>query len=663
MPSRPLDEWKVRQGPPPLPKASPAPCGHSHDPYGAAVDRQVWLCLAGRAQIGLDRGPDRAAKPCPLRRPAPLPPAPPNPSDPRAPLARWFWTAYLAPRKWALLLALLIMVIEGATLGTLSWLLKPLFDRVFTAGGQGALWMVGGAIFGLFAVRAATSLASKTLLARISQQVAAAMQSDLLAHLLRLDLGFFQTNSPGALIERVQGDTMAVQGIWISLLAGVGRDMVALLGLLAVAISIDPWWTLAAVIATPLLVLPAAVLRRYLRRKALLLRVSAGDRATRLDEIFHGIAAVKLNAVEAHQEARFAAILDRIVRAETKAARGRAVLPSLVDLATGFGFLAVLMLGGAAVADGSRSTGEFMAFFSAMVLTFQPIRRLGDMAGLWQTAAASLQRIAELLTLQPTQIRPRISRASPAPLPPALAFEDVRFGYGETEVLHGLSFTAAPGQVTALVGPSGAGKSTVFHLLTGLADPQGGAVRIAGVATTDLSLPDQRALFATVSQDSALFDEALRDNLTMGHDVSDAAVNAALTTAQAKGFVDALPQGLRTPAGPRGSTLSGGQRQRIAIARALLRDAPVLLLDEATSALDAASEDAFSRALDLAAEGRTTLVIAHRLATVRRAHQIVVMDQGRAVEVGSHEDLLAMGGLYARLYALQFQDRKENSHG
>lgn len=588
-----------------------------------------------------------------------MPPAPPDPANPDAPLARWFWRAYLAPRKGALALAFAIMVVEGSTLGALSWLLEPLFDRVFAEGGEAALWVVGGAIFGLFALRAATSLASKTLLARISQQVAARMQGDLLAHLLRLDLGFFQTHSPGALIERVQGDTMAVQGIWISLLAGVGRDLVALLGLLAVAISIDPLWTLAAVIATPLLVLPAAALRRYLRRKAMALRNSAGDRATRLDEIFHGIAAVKLNAVEAHQQARFAAILETIVVAETKAATGRAVLPSLVDLATGFGFLAVLMLGGAAVAEGTRTTGEFMAFFSAMVLTFQPIRRLGDMAGLWQTAAASLQRIAGLLVLHPAHTRPEASRAQPSPLPPTLEFDAVHFGYGDAPVLHGLGFTAPAGQVTALVGPSGAGKSTVFHLLTGLADPQSGVVRIAGVPTTDLSLADQRALFATVSQDSALFDEALRDNLTMGRTIPDAQIDAALTTAQAKAFVDALPQGLDTPAGPRGSTLSGGQRQRIAIARALLRDAPVLLLDEATSALDAASEDAFSRALDVAAQGRTTLVIAHRLATVRRAHQIVVMDQGRVAEVGTHDALLAKAGLYARLYALQFHDGKD----
>ncbi len=588
--------------------------------------------------------------------PADLPP--PDPAEGDGPLARWFWRSYLRPQTGLLLLAFLIMVIEGSTLGALSFMLEPLFDRVFGSSSSSGLWLVGGAIFGLFALRGLTSLVSKTLLASISQRVASAMQSRLLAHLLRLDMRFFQDNSPGALIERVQGDTMAVQGIWISIVSGIGRDVVALIGLFAVALSIDPWWTLAAIIGTPLLILPAAILRRYLRRKANLLRDQAGLRATRLDEIFHGIQAVKLNRMEAHQTARFDAILSRLVTAETKAAFGRAVLPSLVDVITGLGFLAVLVLGGREVAAGTRTTGEFMAFFSAMVLTFQPIRRLGDMAGLWQIGAASLQRIANLFAMQPSHRRPATGQ-HPTTLPPRLSFEDVHFGYGDEPVLRGLSFTAEPGKLTALVGPSGAGKSTVFHLLTGLSDPAQGTVRIDQIATTDMALPDQRALFSAVSQDSALFDESLRDNLILGQTgIASDQIDRALATAQATGFVAALPNGADTPAGPRGSNLSGGQRQRIAIARALLRDTPVLLMDEATSALDAASEAALATAMEQAAAGRTTLVIAHRLATVRHAHRIIVMDQGRAVETGTHVELLAQGGLYATLHALQFKDQE-----
>jgi len=576
-------------------------------------------------------------------------------------LLGWFWRSYLSSVKARLIAALGIMIVEGSTLGALSWLLEPLFDEVFSPGGQGALYTVGLAILGLFVLRAVASLASKTLLAGISQTVSNRMQADLLAHVLRLDGAFFQATSPGALIERVQGDSIAVQGIWIALISGIGRDVVALISLLAVAISIDADWTLAALIGVPLLVIPSLMLQRYLRRKAMVLRTEAGLRTTRLDEIFHGIQSVKLNGMEAYQAQRFRSILDRIRRAEVRSAAGRATMPSLVDVITGIGFFGVLLLGGREVADGSRTTGEFMAFFSAMTLTFQPIRRLGEMAGLWQSAAASLDRITQLLALTPAAARPETGLALPQSLrdgmAPALAFRDVHFSHGETPVLRGLTFTAEAGQMTALVGPSGAGKTTVFHLLTGLLDPASGEITANGQRLTDLSLAEQRNLFATVTQDAAMFDESLRENLRLGRPASDAAVLAALEAAQARGFVEAFPQGLDTPAGPRGSSLSGGQRQRIAIARALLRGAPVLLLDEATSALDAESEALVAAALARAGNGRTRLVIAHRLATVRDADKIVVIDLGRVVEEGPHEVLLARGGLYARLHDLQFRDQ------
>jgi ATP-binding cassette subfamily B protein/subfamily B ATP-binding cassette protein MsbA len=239
---------------------------------------------------------------------------------------------------------------------------------------------------------------------------------------------------------------------------------------------------------------------------------------------------------------------------------------------------------------------------------------------------------------------------------PDLQFDAVSFAYGDRTILDGLTFTAATGQMTALVGPSGAGKTTIFHLLTGLITPSAGRIRASGTDLHDLPLADQRALFASVTQDAAMFDETLRENLTLGRPIPDAQIIAALEAAQATGFVMAMPQGLDTPVGPRGSALSGGQRQRIAIARALLREAPVLLLDEATSALDAESETLVAEALSRFGAGRTRLVIAHRLATVRDADRIVVIDKGRVVEEGTHTALLAKGGLYARLHDLQFRE-------
>jgi len=572
-------------------------------------------------------------------------------------LFRRYWRQFLRPRAGLIALTFGTSILEGSTLGLLSWMLKPLFDQVFAAHSTQALLWVGTGILALFLIRAATSILNRWLMAKINQGTAAEMQKVLLRHLLTLDGAFFQKNAPGTLIERVQGDTAAAQGAVLTVVGGVGRDAVSLIGLFAVALSIDVTWTLAALIGAPLLMLPALGLQRYIRRKVSHMRQQSGLRATRLDEIFHGIQQVKLTRTETYQSDRFARIVDTIQQAEVKSTLGRAAMPALVDVVTGIGFFAVLLLGGAEVVSGARTTGEFMSFFTAMALTFQPIRRLGELAGLWQVAGASLERIFALLDTVSASQRPARSAARPASLPPAISFEDVRFGYdADHPVLNGLSFTAAAGKVTALVGASGAGKSTVFHLLTGLAEPGAGRILIGGADAAQMTLPDQRRLFAAVSQETGLFDETLRENLILGRDgIADSQLSRAIADANVAEFLSRLPAGLDTQAGPRGSALSGGQRQRIAIARALLADAPVLLLDEATSALDAASETAVTEALARAQEGRTTLVIAHRLATVRDADKIVVMEAGRVVEQGCHEELLARDGLYARLHALQFR--------
>lgn len=583
---------------------------------------------------------------------------PRTPADPRYSSGRLFgrlWHGYLKRHTGTMGLAFLLNVIEGSTLGALSWLIQPLFDRVFAPGGNNLLPWVGLAILGLFVLRAITSVASKAILTQVSQISSTAMQVDLLRHILTLDQGFFQKNPPGALMERVQGDTNAVQGVWSSVILGMGRDVVSLIGLFAVAVSIDPIWTLAALVGAPLLILPALVVQRYIRKKTRQMRVQAGARSTRLDEIFHGIQPIKLNRMETYQLDRFRRIVDVIVRGQLKMAVGRATMPALIDVITGIGFFAVLVLGGREIASGERTTGEFMSFFTAMALTFQPLRRLGDLSGFWQIAAASLERIYRLFDTEPQVLRRPVT-ATPKAGVPEILIEDVHFAYDDHPVLNGLSFRAAPGRMTALVGPSGAGKSTVFHLLTGLIEPRSGRVLLNRVDAADMALSDLRAQFAVVSQEAGLFDETIRENVTLGRDVPQDRLRAALEAAHVTEFVDGLPEGDLTPAGPRGSRLSGGQRQRVAIARALVSEAPVLLLDEATSALDAASEALVAEALSRLGEGRTTLVIAHRLSTVRQADRIVVMEEGRVVDQGTHEELLARGGLYAELHRLQFRN-------
>ncbi len=570
------------------------------------------------------------------------------------------WRGYLRRHMPMMALAMLFMVIEGSTLGLLSYMLMPLFDRVFVGQEAGAAWWVGGIILALFLTRAVTLMASRTILTRVAQVSSTEMQVDLVRHLLTLDARFFQRNAPGSLIERVQGDTVAVQGVWRTIVTGASRDIVALAGLLTVALLIDVVWTLAALFAVPLLVAPVALAQRYIRRKTAQMREEAALRATRLDEIFHGILPIKLNRMEEYQTGRFRKIVDRIVRAEVKITVSGTSVPAMIDIVSGLGFFLVVLLGAADIAAGDRSVGEFMSFFTAMALCFQPLRRLGLLTGAWQTAAASLERLYRLFDTPAEILPPARPRPPPAGMPD-IVFENVHFAYESAPVLRGLDFRAEAGRTTALVGPSGAGKSTVFALLTRLEEPQSGRITLGGVDVAEMAFADLRAMFSAVTQDAALFDETLRENILLGGNApAPDRLQAVLDAARVSDFLPRLPQGLDTRVGPRGSALSGGQRQRVAIARALMRDAPVLLLDEATSALDTRSEQLVQAALDRLSRNRTTLVIAHRLSTVRNADRILVMDQGRVAAAGTHAELLAGGGLYAQLCRLQF-DRDPES--
>lgn len=567
------------------------------------------------------------------------------------------WHGYLKRHIWWMLVAFVLMVMEGSTLGILSYMLQPMFDHVFVGGDSDALWWVGGVILGLFVVRAFTQLGHKTILTRVAQKTSTAMQTDLLRHLMQLDSVFFQKNPPGALMERVQGDTTAVQHVWSVIISGVGRDMISLVVLLGLAISIDWLWTAVAIFGAPLMVLPIYILQKYIRRKTNHMRQQASMRSTRLDEVFHGINPIKLNRLEDYQMGRFTSIIDKIVTAEIKTAIGRTMIPSLIDIITGLGFFGVMIVGGQDIIAGEKSVGQFMSFFSAMALAFQPMRRLGNIAGVWQVAAASLERLYRLFDELPTITSPANPAAPIAPKNATLALKDVTFAYDEAPVLNGASFTAEAGKTTALVGASGAGKSTVFNVLTRLVEPQSGAVTISNTPINKLALAELRGMFSVVTQDALLFDETIRENILLGRtDVSEAALKGALDAAHVSDFLDTLPLGLETPAGPRGSNLSGGQRQRVAIARAILRDTPILLLDEATSALDAHSEAVVQKALERLSVNRTTLVIAHRLSTIQAADKIVVMERGRVVDQGTHQELLANGGIYAELHRLQFKE-------
>ena len=574
----------------------------------------------------------------------------------RALLGR-LWHDYVRRHwKW-LVVAVIFMTMEGSVLGALSYLVAPMFDQVLIAKDREAMAWIGALVFGLFAMRAITGFIQRILVVRVGLHVVTDMQRDLLSHLLSLDSAFFQQNSPGGLIERVRGDAQTLQTIAATALMSIGRDSVSLISLIGVALYYDWKLTLVAFVGVPLLVIPMSKTQKWIRGYTRVSREASAQISNRLDEIFHGVHAIKVNRLEEHERNRFTGEVNGFLNMRMRAEVGQSALPALVDILAAAGFLGVLVYGGSQIIDGNKSPGEFLSFFAAVGLVFDPLRRLSSVAGRIQSALASLERLYGLFDEKPRITDP----AHPVPARIAgadttIELRDVRFGYDDTPVLRGLNFTAEAGKTTALVGHSGAGKSTVFHLLARLIEPQSGQILIGGTPIETMRLADLRSQFSSVSQEAALFDETIRYNFRLGRlDATDAEIEAVAEQAFVTDFAKDQPDGLDTRVGPRGGSLSGGQRQRIVIGRAMLRDAPILLLDEPTSALDASAEAVIQKALGRLSKGRTTLVIAHRLATIRDADKIVVMDKGEVVDEGRHEDLLSRGGLYRTLYDLQFR--------
>ena len=581
---------------------------------------------------------------------------------PAGTLVSWFWRGYARFALPLLIFGLVMMAIEGASLGALSYMVRPMFDEVLIGGDKSAIYWVGAVVCGIFLARALTGFLRRVAMAAAARVISARLQTGLVDHIVRLDSGFFLRHPPGKLMERVRGDIEGSVSFVTVTLSAFGRDLISLISLLAVALSIDWVWTLVALIGAPLIVAPLVLLQRVLRRLIRKVRDQAAGVVTQLDETFHGIDTIKLNAIEQQQSARFGQMVRRLTRNEVRVAGAQASIPALMDIVAAIGFFGVLIYGGTQIINGTKTVGDFMGFFTAIALLFEPLRRLGALAGSWQRALVSMERVYSVFQVKPQVLSP----TNPLPLPGAagqadIAFADVSFAYDSHEVLDRVSFTAGAGQTTALVGASGAGKTTVFRLISRLLDPSSGSVTLGGVDLRKLDLQELRAMIAVVTQDTQLFDQPLRFNVALGKPLEAAELDAALDAAHVSEFLAPLPLGLDTEAGPRGGNLSGGQRQRIAIARALLRDAPILLLDEATSALDTKSEAIVQDAIANLSRNRTTLVIAHRLSTIRNADKIVVMDKGRVIDQGTHDELMARDGLYAGLYRIQFREAESSS--
>ncbi len=581
-----------------------------------------------------------------------------TPPKSSAELLRWLWRGYLHQHTGTMAFAMLFMLIEGSMIGAISYMMQPMFDEIFVAGNSSALGWVSVTFLVIFTVRGLAGVTQKLLLAHVSQISGAHLRIDLLKRLINQDTSFHQTHPPGFLIQRVQGDVNSIDIVWRGIITGAGKDLVSLIVLLGVAVNIDWAWTAIMLVGVPLMFLPIGVAQRYVRKKAAIARDLGAILSTRLDEVFHGIVPIKLNSLENYQVKRYADYTDTFRRAQLRATFGTSSITAMIDMMAGIGFMGVLLYGGSEIIAGDKTVGQFMSFFTAIGLAFDPMRRLASLSGAWQSAAASIERLKELMD-EPILLTSPDSPVAPPKGLPDVELEHVSLSYGDAKVLRDLSLSAEAGKTTALVGASGAGKSTIFNLLTRLVDPQEGSVKLGGVDVRSMELPKLRGLFSVVSQDALLFDETLRDNILLGRtDVTDEDLKPVLDAAHVSDFIGKLPDGLNTRVGPRGSALSGGQRQRVVIARALLRNTPILLLDEATSALDAQSEKVVQSALDRLAGGRTSLVIAHRLSTIINADKIIVMDRGQVVDSGTHAELLERGGIYADLYHLQFQGGK-----
>lgn len=570
-------------------------------------------------------------------------------------ILKWTWREFLRPRMPLSLLALVFMVVEALTVGAVSAMMRPLFDDFLVDGQQSHIAWIALAMGGLFILKGAAHFAHRTLIGWQAKLARLAAQKAVMRHLFVMDQGFYQGYAPGELIARVKGDTGAVGGLLSVLLVKLGRDATTAVVLFGVVLWTDWLWTLIALIVIPAIMYPLRRLQKLIRKRSRqVLEVNAAI-TNRLDESFHGIRAIQLAGTEDYEFNRFEKLKHNHLRKSIKVMLAKASVPLLMDVSLGIGMALVLFFGGMQIINGTHTVGQLMTFFTALGLLADPLRRLAVFSAVWQSKLAALERTHDLLQLVPVV---RTTAETPFPVSDlpnlGMEFRDVSFRYGDNPVLEDISFQIEPGSTTAIVGPSGAGKTTVFSLMTRFFDPVSGAIRIGGQDIRSLDLHELRKLFAIVSQETALFDETIRENVLMGRKgISDAELAHALEAANVTEFLPMMSKGLDTLVGPRGSALSGGQRQRVIIARAVLSDAPILLLDEATSALDSRSEQLVQDAIAKVSRDRTTVTIAHRLSTVRRADTILVMQNGRIIERGTHDALLAARGFYSDMHEKQ----------
>ncbi|HEU4518033.1 MAG TPA: ABC transporter transmembrane domain-containing protein [Microvirga sp.] len=563
----------------------------------------------------------------------------------------------LAYRGRILAALLALIVASGATL-VVPLAVRRVVDHGFSPEGHDLIDAYFGMLVVVVGVLAAASAWRYYLVVTLGERVVADLRAALFRHLTILDPAFFDQAKSGEIVSRLTADTTQVKsafGVSVSLAL---RNLFLFLGAVVLMVVTSPKLSALVLLAIPLIVVPLVVSGRAVRRRSRAAQDRLAEASAFAAEAVGAVRTMQAFGMARHTAERFAEAAEAAFEAARLSATMRSLLTGTAIFLVSASVVCVLWYGAQDVLSGAMTAGRLSQFVLYAVFAASALGQLSEVYGELAQAAGAAERLGEILATPPRITAPAQARPLPEPPLGTAAFRDVRFAYPTREeqpALQGLSFAVAPGERVAIVGPSGAGKSTVFQLLLRFYDPQAGAVLVDGVPVTAVDPLALRARLALVPQEPTIFGASVLDNIRYGRPgAGEAEIREAARLASADGFIRALPEGYGTMIGERGVTLSGGQRQRIAIARAILKDAPILLLDEATSALDAESERKVQAALDRLMAGRTTLVIAHRLATVRSADRILVMDQGRIVEEGTHDALLAEGGLYAKLAQLQF---------